>query len=152
MVSNNKCCQDLTERIFIGNHNMGGTKYLFSSLHIQLQVQQGWLLPPLPGSARVVGSFFPLGDYCWWLLDHRSICRAACFLSSLFTKCLSLVFIHREEGSHWINHPDLLSVALHDVVDLLELVGEPLLARELVLLQGEDQLLVVLHSIRVELM
>ena len=41
----------------------------------------------------------------------------------------------------------LLSVALHDVVDLLELVGEPLLAGELVLLQGEDQLLVVLHSI-----
>ena len=41
----------------------------------------------------------------------------------------------------------LLSVALHDVVDLLELVGEPLLARELVLLQGQDQLLVVLHSI-----
>ena len=41
----------------------------------------------------------------------------------------------------------LLSVTLHDVVDLLELVGEPLLARELVLLQGEDQLLVVLHSI-----
>ena len=106
MVSNNKCCQDLTERIFIGNH-MGEQNIIFSSLHIQLQVQQGWLLPPLPGSARVVGSFFPLGDYCWWLLDHRSICRAACFLSSLFTKCLSLVFIHREEGSHWINHPDL---------------------------------------------
>ena len=41
----------------------------------------------------------------------------------------------------------LLSVTLHDVVDLLELVGEPLLAGELVLLQGEDQLLVVLHSI-----
>ena len=41
----------------------------------------------------------------------------------------------------------LLSVALHDVVDLLELVGKPLLARELVLLQGEDQLLVVLHRI-----
>ena len=32
-------------------------------------------------------------------------------------------------------------------MDLLELVGEPLLARELVLLQGQDQLLVVLHSI-----
>ena len=32
-------------------------------------------------------------------------------------------------------------------MDLLELVGEPLLAGELVLLQGEDQLLVVLHSI-----
>ena len=32
-------------------------------------------------------------------------------------------------------------------MNLLELVGEPLLARELVLLQGEDQLLVVLHSI-----
>ena len=41
----------------------------------------------------------------------------------------------------------LLSVALHDVVDLLQLVGQPLLAAELVLLQGEDQLLVVLHSV-----
>ena len=41
----------------------------------------------------------------------------------------------------------LLGVALHDVVDLLELVGQPLLAAELVLLQGEDQLLVVLHSV-----
>ena len=41
----------------------------------------------------------------------------------------------------------LLSVTLHDVVDLLQLVGQPLLAAELVLLQGEDQLLVVLHSV-----
>ena len=41
----------------------------------------------------------------------------------------------------------LLGVTLHDVVDLLELVGQPLLAAELVLLQGEDQLLVVLHSV-----
>ena len=40
-----------------------------------------------------------------------------------------------------------MSVALHNVVDLFELVGKSLLARELVLLQGEDQLLVVLHSI-----
>ena len=32
-------------------------------------------------------------------------------------------------------------------MDLFELVGKSLLARELVLLQGEDQLLVVLHSI-----
>ena len=42
---------------------------------------------------------------------------------------------------------DLLRVALHDVVDLLELVGEALLAGELVLLQGQDQLLVVLHRV-----
>ena len=41
----------------------------------------------------------------------------------------------------------LLGVTLHDVVHLLELVGQPLLAAELVLLQGEDQLLVVLHSV-----
>ena len=40
-----------------------------------------------------------------------------------------------------------MSVALHNVVDLFQLVGKPLLAGELVLLQGEDQLLVVLHSI-----
>ena len=40
-----------------------------------------------------------------------------------------------------------MSVALHNVVDLFKLVGKPLLAGELVLLQGEDQLLVVLHSI-----
>ena len=32
-------------------------------------------------------------------------------------------------------------------MDLFQLVGKSLLARELVLLQGEDQLLVVLHSI-----
>ena len=32
-------------------------------------------------------------------------------------------------------------------MDLFKLVGKPLLAGELVLLQGEDQLLVVLHSI-----
>ena len=56
MVSNNKCCQDLTERIFIGNHNMGGTKYhLFRAASTfsfrfskggcchPCQVQQGWL-------------------------------------------------------------------------------------------------------------
>ena len=43
--------------------------------------------------------------------------------------------------------PHLLGVTLHDVVDLLQLVGQPLLAAELVLLQGEDQLLVVLHSV-----
>ena len=41
----------------------------------------------------------------------------------------------------------LLGVTLHDVVHLLELVGQPLLAAELVLLQGENQLLVVLHSV-----
>ena len=41
----------------------------------------------------------------------------------------------------------LLRVSLHDVVDLLQLVGQPLLAAELVLLEGEDQLLVVLHSV-----
>ena len=41
----------------------------------------------------------------------------------------------------------LLGIALHDVVDLLQLVGQPLLAAKLVLLQGEDQLLVVLHSV-----
>ena len=41
----------------------------------------------------------------------------------------------------------LLGVTLHDVVHLLELVGQSLLAAELVLLQGEDQLLVVLHSV-----
>ena len=41
----------------------------------------------------------------------------------------------------------LLRVPLHDVVDLLQLVGQPLLAAELVLLEGEDQLLVVLHSV-----
>ena len=41
----------------------------------------------------------------------------------------------------------LLGVTLHDVVHLLELVGQPLLAAELVLLEGEDQLLVVLHSV-----
>ena len=40
-----------------------------------------------------------------------------------------------------------MSVALHNVVDLFELVGKSLLARELVLLQGEDQLLVVLYSV-----
>ena len=40
-----------------------------------------------------------------------------------------------------------LSVTLHDVVDLLQLVGQPLLAAELVLLQGDDQLLVVLHCV-----
>ena len=41
----------------------------------------------------------------------------------------------------------LLRVPLHDVVDLLQLVGQPLLAAELVLLQSQDQLLIVLHSI-----
>lgn len=41
----------------------------------------------------------------------------------------------------------LLGVALHDVVDLLQLVGQPLLAAELVLLQRQDQLFIVLHSI-----
>ena len=41
----------------------------------------------------------------------------------------------------------LLGIALHDVVDLLQLVGQPLLAAKLVLLEGEDQLLVVLHSV-----
>ena len=40
-----------------------------------------------------------------------------------------------------------LCVTLHDVVDLLQLVGQPLLAAELVLLQGDDQLLVVLHCV-----
>jgi len=45
----------------------------------------------------------------------------------------------------------LLRVPLHDVVDLLQLVGQPLLAAELVLLQSQDQLLIVLHSIRVQL-
>ena len=40
-----------------------------------------------------------------------------------------------------------LGVSLHDVVDLLQLVGQPLLAAELVLLQGDDQLLVVLHGV-----
>ena len=41
----------------------------------------------------------------------------------------------------------LLGVALHDVVDLLQLVGQPLLAAEFVLLQRQDQLFIVLHSI-----
>ena len=41
----------------------------------------------------------------------------------------------------------LLRVPLHDVVDLLQLVGEPLLTAELVLLQGDNQLLVVLHCV-----
>ena len=41
----------------------------------------------------------------------------------------------------------LLRVPLHDVVDLLQLVGQPLLAAELVLLQCDDQLLVVLHCV-----
>ena len=40
-----------------------------------------------------------------------------------------------------------LVVALHDVVHLLQLVGQPLLAAELVLLQSQDQLLIVLHSV-----
>ena len=41
----------------------------------------------------------------------------------------------------------LLRVPLHDVVDLLQLVGQPLLAAELVLLQCENELLVVLHRV-----
>ena len=40
-----------------------------------------------------------------------------------------------------------LGVSLHDVVDLLQLVGQPLLAAELVLLQCENELLVVLHRV-----
>ena len=40
-----------------------------------------------------------------------------------------------------------LGITLHDIVDLLEFVGKPLLAAELVLLQGQDQLLVVFHSV-----
>ena len=40
-----------------------------------------------------------------------------------------------------------LGVSLHDVVHLLQLVGQPLLAAELVLLQCENELLVVLHRV-----
>ena len=40
-----------------------------------------------------------------------------------------------------------LGVSLHDVVHLLQLVGQPLLTAELVLLQGQDELLVVLHRV-----
>ena len=40
-----------------------------------------------------------------------------------------------------------LGVTLHDIVDLLEFVNKPLLAAELVLLQSQDQLLIVLHSV-----
>lgn len=43
------------------------------------------------------------------------------------------------------------SIGGHDVVHLLQLVGEPLLLGELVLLQGHGQLLVVLHRVRVQL-
>lgn len=44
-----------------------------------------------------------------------------------------------------------LGITLHDIVDLLEFVGKPLLAAELVLVQGEDQLFVVLDGVRVQL-
>ena len=40
-----------------------------------------------------------------------------------------------------------LGVSLHDVVHLLQLVCQPLLAAELVLLQCENELLVVLHRV-----
>lgn len=39
----------------------------------------------------------------------------------------------------------------HDVVHLLQLVGEPLLLRELVLFESDGQLLVVLNGVRVQL-
>ena len=45
----------------------------------------------------------------------------------------------------------LLQITLHDVVHLLELVGQPLLAAELVLIEVEDELLVVLDGVLVEL-
>lgn len=43
------------------------------------------------------------------------------------------------------------SFGRHDVVHLLQLVGEPLLLREFVLLQCDGQLLVVFDSVRVQL-
>lgn len=39
----------------------------------------------------------------------------------------------------------------HDIVDLLQFVGEPLLLGELVLLERNGELLVVLDGVRVEL-
>ena len=69
------------------------------------------------------------------------------------------LFIHSELqviSHHWLlvhnaaefcRMLQLLGIALHDVVDLLQLVGQPLLAAKLVLLEREDQLLVVLHSV-----
>jgi len=44
----------------------------------------------------------------------------------------------------------LLRITLHNVMHLLQLVGKPLLAAELILFQGQDELLIVLDSVRVE--
>ena len=114
------------------------------------QVQQGWLAVFFHLAIIAGGSYRYVEPLVSWVHFSLNVCLWSLFIekrdhigSTIQTCKIKFKWSVKTEnsGAH------LLSVALHNVVDLLELVGEPLLARELVLLQGQDQLLVVLHSI-----
>jgi hypothetical protein len=76
------------------------------------------------------------------LFGLSSSFQTSLFLVTLFVAQQQIrpdIFTFFKDQQHKSSVFFLLHVTLHDVVDLLKLVGQPLLAAELVFVEGEDQ-------------